>query len=352
MGRLPDCVRELLEPNYCIDASGALTAWSFDEITGVGSGWQGPYIQVLPERDKDGDGKPDIRFRDGYGNSNASNASDAQYSGWTFSLASGEINLRSEGFDLNLVTDDIDNQKLVVINDYRSYLQYWDSIQVQFQNTSTGNISIPANRLRLKLSYPSDGLINAWPATLADRNNSDYLSATFPSQALVVPSASEAGLVAVLTTHAITVPAGSSLAATNLTFTLNGNILFHDGVVAILSTDTVTVPAGSSLVGTSLTIGVDGNMSFPAGSKVTLDSGLQFPELITPVMGSYSLIIACDDTVNETAVSGQRFDGDCTRYGTDAIPLAYTTLNQPYLFKAVPRNGVITPPNPLIWTIQ
>ena len=361
MGRLPICIAELLElgdekspstipktyKSSC-DASQTITIWSIDVSTGIGSGWRGPYIQVLTERNGD------LRFRDGYGNSDSSTALDAQNSGWTYEyyMVPETISIESKGFDLNSTSDDISNLNLVVPNDYKAYLQYWDIIQVQFQNISTAQISFPADSLRLKLSYPENGSINSWPDLLTDRDNSDYLSTTFPSHAITIPSASGPGFIGVLTTDTITVPAGSSLVGTNLTFTVPGNISFPDGMVSVTPADTLNVPASSSLLGSSLTISIDGSMSLPAGSIVTLNSGLQFPENIASVIGHYSLVIACDDTTNEAAVSGQRFDGDCTRYGTDLSPIAYTAFNQPYLFKAAPRNGVIAPPNPLLWTIQ
>ena len=109
MGRLPLCVAELLTAG---DASGAsfqspcdgseITAWQPDPSTGIGFGWRGPYLQVTPERNGD------LRFRDGYGNSDTS---DAQNSGWLWDLVDAsdaittdvsdavKIQLQSEGFD-------------------------------------------------------------------------------------------------------------------------------------------------------------------------------------------------------------------------------------------------------------
>jgi prepilin-type N-terminal cleavage/methylation domain-containing protein len=87
MGRLPGCVRELLEPNDCANPANALTEWIIDSDSGLGSGWRGPYIQVLPERDGA------LRFRDGYGNSDAS---DAQNSGWIWQLYQADETLTND----------------------------------------------------------------------------------------------------------------------------------------------------------------------------------------------------------------------------------------------------------------
>jgi hypothetical protein len=59
----------------------------------------------------------DYRFRDGYGNSDAS---DAQNSGWSFSVdASGGISVTSKGVDAQLAnSDDINDSELVVLSDW------------------------------------------------------------------------------------------------------------------------------------------------------------------------------------------------------------------------------------------
>lgn len=93
MGRLPGCIRELVEQNHCIDASGALAAWTIDPNTGLGSGWRGPYIQVAPESNGA------LRFRDGHlntatdasgvagTNSDAStNGDEEKNHGWSWAL--------------------------------------------------------------------------------------------------------------------------------------------------------------------------------------------------------------------------------------------------------------------------
>ncbi|NOQ93707.1 MAG: prepilin-type N-terminal cleavage/methylation domain-containing protein [Methylophaga sp.] len=418
MGRLPECIAELLQAQNCANDSG-LFLWQQDENSGIWSGWRGPYIQVLPERDKDGDGKPDIRFRDGYGNPDASNAQD---SGWTFSDSSGTLSIISKGFDINNSNDDVSTAHLVVPSDYQVYLQNWDSFQVEFQNTSTAAITINKDSLRMKLSYAEDGSINIWPDNETDKNEADYLSATFPSQKVELPSASQEGSIDVTTGGTVTVPSGSQLGCTGLTLPSAGTVIFPSatsssvppsstatiprshlngskltihakgviqlfdttglaisseavfaGQVATVPTDSIATgcdtlhfsqsgnmtftSSGSSssiaasvtatdsiainpnnLSGNTLTITSDHSIILPAGSTVSIQSGLDLSDPPSLYAGTYSLIVACDtDDDND----GNRYDGECTN-----------AENQAYLFQAPPRNPAITPPNPFIWTIQ
>jgi len=147
MGRLPDCVRELIEQKNCVDI--ALDSWSHDASTGLGTGWRGPYIQVLPER------SGELRFRDGYGNSDASDAIDAQNSGWSYdvSTASASIGLISKGFDPITDTDLIKADKLVVSSDWQ--VQLPENITVTFKNQSAGNLPLADENLVLRV-YLSD----------------------------------------------------------------------------------------------------------------------------------------------------------------------------------------------------
>jgi prepilin-type N-terminal cleavage/methylation domain-containing protein len=99
-GRLPGCVAELLQlgtektpatdprtfESPC-DNTATLTEWHIDADTGIASGWRGPYIQILPEWNGA------LRFRDGYGNSDAS---DAQNSGWIWQLYQADETLTSD----------------------------------------------------------------------------------------------------------------------------------------------------------------------------------------------------------------------------------------------------------------
>lgn len=358
MGRLPGCMRELLEQQDCNDPSNTLATWTRNTTTGLASGWHGPYIQVLPERNGE------LRFRDGYGNSDAS---DAQNSGWNWKLYDAtdavttnianavSIRVQSSGLDASSLypQGNIDSiTKLIDPNDYQTSIQNWENLEVVFENRSTGDISIAADSLRTKLSYSQNGQVNPWPGTETERDNADYLSTTFPPRAISIRSGGNLSSVSLLASDVIAVPAGSSLSGVNLTFTANGTMSFPGGTASVIASDSVTVPASSTLSGTILTIGTNGDLDIPVTSSVALSSGLQFPENIDPVMGNYSLIVACDDVVNESAVSGQRFDGDCARYGTDASPVDYVALSQPFIFQMTARSISQLPPSPFIWVIQ
>jgi prepilin-type N-terminal cleavage/methylation domain-containing protein len=369
MGRLPGCLRELVESNHCIDASGALAAWTIDASTGLGSGWRGPYIQVTPESDGA------LRFRDGYlntatdasgaigTNSDAAvNGDDERNHGWTWAIYDSADNLTSDVFTAENIriqsfgTDGSNKyprgnlnstSKLIDANDFRASLANWDSFSISFSNVSSGIVSIPANSLRIKLSYVDNGIINDWPDNVTERDNSDYLSATFPSSDIYISN----GSIDVLNGNSVNIPSGSTLNGNEIIIGTNGLVDFTatSEQVSVKANDILIVPTGSTLSGTTLTIFTNGKIFFPT---YYINTGLQFPDLISPVIGQYSLIIACDDTVNENAVSGQRFDGDCNRYGTDLSPINYSALTQPYLFQIPPRSVQISPPTNFSWTIQ
>lgn len=334
MGRLPDCLAELLAPFDCADPANPLPLWSEDANSGLAAGWRGPYVQALP----DFDGAR--RLPDAYGNDDG-----GPNFGWGFLNDAGAIRLQSSG--LNGIFDGASGDDypagatldlvpaLVNVFDYRVDFRHWDTLTIRFENISNNVIAITQNSLRLVLSYADDAL-----------GTSD--SAAFPSANLVIPSASVTGSVAVTTADTLSVPIGASLTDTTLSFTGNGEVRFPGGSFSVAADNTVTVPTGSSLAGTSVTIGSNGNVIIPAGSMVTLNTALAG---LPDVFGYYSLIVACDDATNLTAVDGKRFDGDCTRYGDEDNPIAYTPLNQPYLFGAVPRANVVLPPSPLIWTL-
>ncbi len=370
MGRLPGCLRELVEPNHCIDASGALTAWAIDASTGIGSGWRGPYIQVTPESDGS------LRFRDGYSNTATTNSgqlgtnTDASANGeeetnhgWTWRLfddsdtltndTSTAISIRLQSFGPTDGTNKYPQgtvstiNKLVTESDYVAELANWNNINIELINESTNIITIPADSLRVKLSYAKNGSLNAWPNTFLERENSDYLSETFPPVDVFIGTGSND----VSTADAVAVPSGSVLNGNELTVGSVGEVVFpppSSENISVNQNDIVLVPNSSSLSGTVLTIGSDGKVFFP---NYTINTGLQFPNLISSYHGQYSVIIACDDILNESAVSGQRFDGDCSRYGTDAAPISYNPLTPPYLFQIPSRSIRVNPPS-ISWVIQ
>jgi hypothetical protein len=372
MGRLPGCLRELVEPKHCIDASGALAAWTIDANTGLGSGWRGPYIKVTPESDGA------LRFRDGFFNTATDNADlsgsnqdasdtgdDEKNHGWTWALyddsdtettdssLAESIRLQSYGVSSDgtekyptgaLATI----EPLVFASDFQSQLINWDSFVMSFDNKSSPSsiITIPADSLRIKLSYPIDGSINEWPDNAADRDNSDYLSDTFPSSTLYISN----GVYAVSTSDTVTVPLGSVLNNNELLIGSMGTLSFSSSsdLISVKANDILIVPEGSSLSVSTLNFTNNGSIFFP---PYEIDIGLQFPEEITPVNGQYSVIVACDDTLNETAVSGKRFDGDCSRYGTDLLPVDYIPLNTSLFLNIPARVQGIAPPS-ISWVIQ
>ncbi|MBW6453156.1 MAG: type II secretion system GspH family protein [Methyloprofundus sp.] len=152
MGRLPNDVRELTEQAYCLtsgyatkaDCTTAGKTWheqasyvvfelcsdpSYTEQTaceGAGEtwdannanmavGWNGPYLQVMPERDGS------LMFRDGYGNTGDTTeqaTSDARNAGWKISIAPPDISVASEGFDASVITDDIQSA-IINASDWR-----------------------------------------------------------------------------------------------------------------------------------------------------------------------------------------------------------------------------------------
>lgn len=80
MGRLPSCLRELVD-GKCDDADPSPTSWSIDADTGLGRGWRGPYLDVMP----DSDGI--ARLRDAYGCE------------WNFPTSASSVEIQSYGMD-------------------------------------------------------------------------------------------------------------------------------------------------------------------------------------------------------------------------------------------------------------
>lgn len=201
MGRLPECIAELLAlgaekvpvtvpktyDSPC-DADKTITTWSLDDNTGIGFGWRGPYIQVLPERNGD------LRFRDGYGNSDADNAIDAKNSGWTWKLfdkddaavpappappIDGEIiRVQSKSFDNTAPypTGDIDDadpdnrpSPLIVSSDWQ--VQLPAAVNVTFKNQSPNDLPVANENLVLRI-YLSD----LTTSIEGDDGSNDYLT--------------------------------------------------------------------------------------------------------------------------------------------------------------------------------
>ncbi len=187
MGRLPGCVAELLQlgaektpatdprtfSSPC-DNTVTLTEWHIDADTGIASGWRGPYIQILPERNGA------LRFRDGYGNSDAS---DAQNSGWAYAVSGAVVSLASETFDPVDSGDDMTAAQLVVGSDWQI-----NSISVNFVNQNASNAMPDSDvdlNLRVYLSTldeyvtGDDGLTSSLTISAGDIPVSDERSNTF-----------------------------------------------------------------------------------------------------------------------------------------------------------------------------
>lgn len=340
MGRLPNCLRELTEALDCAAPANPLTTSVFDDNSGLLAGWRGPYLALLP----DGDGT--LSIRDGYENDDGS-----VNFGWGFQNDGTQIQLQS--FGLNSVADGatpVDDYPvgasvaavapLVNAFDYRVTFQNWGSVTIRFANTGTNPISISQNSLRLVLSFADDSQPNAIGTEE---------SAPFPASNLNVPV--NAVSVTVSNGQTLDVPTGTTLSGNTLSFTANDKLHFVDSGhdVTVTSGGSAEIPTGSTLTGLQVTIGSDGVVQLPTSTQLTLVS--PFASLPN-TMGHYSLSLVCNDPANPNAVDGKRYDGNCARYGTDAAPIAYTPINQPYLFRAAPRSSTVVPPSPLTWTIQ
>lgn len=146
MGRLPECIRELLVNEAC--EGGAIDPWSVDTDTGIGFGWRGPYIQVIADRD----GRP--RFRDGYGNIDMDELEDDRNFGWIFNIsaATSSVQLQSLGFDVVSTLDDFPQPEssvvpAILVNDD------WKvkNLSVRFKNTSDEALPVSESNLLLRL---------------------------------------------------------------------------------------------------------------------------------------------------------------------------------------------------------
>lgn len=333
MGRLPGCLKELLVQETC--AGAALPGWQPDAVSGIWAGWRGPYVHYLPERDGPA-------LRDGWGNPDQADP-DPNY-GWTYQLydAAGNetgdtavavaVSVQSlgedgaAGGDANTFNADYpaDGVLLVGAGDFKAHMQGWDAITLRLNNRSGAKIAVPADSLRLKLSHAEDGGVSAWPATAAERDADETLSATFPEDVgFEVPSLSEAGK---FTVPAHVPPVAYRLAEVGTNYQLQKT---EDGVsyftIAEFSNTTLT-PANPLPVG---------DTTLPAGTVVAFSTGLNGGGGMTMNMGSYSIIVACES-------DGSRFDGSCPG----------TSLNTPHFFNLAPRMQPLAPPSPLIWNIE
>lgn len=204
MGRLPLCLAELLElgdevlpatsprtfASPCDDTV-TISEWTLNADTGIGLGWRGPYLQVLPESS----GNP--RFRDGYSNEGVSAAADALNSGWIWRLYKADetapanvgeaaiLRLQSNGFDGSqpYPAGDMDDAlpanrpaPLVVSNDWR--VQLPAAVSVTIKNQSGGNLPPTSSNQKLLLRVYLSDLTTAIDA---DDGSNSYLDLTAES---------------------------------------------------------------------------------------------------------------------------------------------------------------------------
>lgn len=146
MGRLPQCISELLVNETCEGVT--IGPWTVDTDTGIGFGWRGPYIQVIADRD----GKP--RFRDGYGNVDTDTLQDNKDFGWIFNIsaATSSVQLQSIGFDVVSSLDDFPQSISAVVPDL-IVNEDWKikDLKVRFKNISEQNLPDDPSNLNLLL---------------------------------------------------------------------------------------------------------------------------------------------------------------------------------------------------------
>lgn len=172
MGRLPGCIAELLMLGEmsgvpadnvfispCSDSEDVeIKGWQISAETGLGYGWRGPYIQVIPDSDNE------LRFRDGYGNGE----DDDINFGWRWLLfdedgdslsllteakSAVKASLQSAGFDPVSPNDDIpmgDIETITSFIDENDWLTT-NNFTLSFTNTSAMSAVIELEKLSVDL---------------------------------------------------------------------------------------------------------------------------------------------------------------------------------------------------------
>jgi prepilin-type N-terminal cleavage/methylation domain-containing protein len=136
IGRPPNSLKELLE-------RGGLPEYAEDAISGLSSGWRGPYLETV--------GSP--AFHDGYGN--IVQSGDEDNFGWEYSVtASGVVSLSSKGASATETDDDIKAESLVVPDDYR---HVFTTVKINIHNRMA--TASEGATVKLRIYYPSDGEI-------------------------------------------------------------------------------------------------------------------------------------------------------------------------------------------------
>jgi prepilin-type N-terminal cleavage/methylation domain-containing protein len=175
MGRLPECIRELIDPQDC--NGNALPLWQYDDANSLAYGWNGPYLQATSESDGDS------HFRDGYRNVGADAATDDLNSGWSdFTSALDTLSVTSNGVDGSDAADDITDNALINPNDHQVDLgSDWQTIPVSIDIPDNANFSLNADSLRLYLVQPVDGDLPTLSLVTAEQDLTLGLSEAFPA---------------------------------------------------------------------------------------------------------------------------------------------------------------------------
>lgn len=328
MGRLPNCLRELIEISGCDGVVGVnaitglnddLPVWTQDAESQVWSGWRGPYLQGIPES---GIG---LAFRDGWKNVGAATASgannpDSSNYGWLFGIgvttgACDAANVRqsvpntlylqscgSDGQVSNVATgnyaDDypylslMEYLPMVVEADHQVVLgSEWETVLVEIVNDAGIALDIPANSLRLSMNYPING---ALPVCAAAGVNvcspgeafAPFLSGSFPSFGWNNTAKTITLTATVTDPREGTFPAGTTpqgSAASSFTITQDGYIVVDDESKFELRGCTVASPC---TVETTAPITLNTSFNFEVNAPVTLDlSGAKVSQVLSAVSG-------------------------------------------------------------------
>lgn len=335
MGRLPNCVQELLvrnndngdgncefsgDLNQTID----LTLWSVQASgvgAGLGAGWRGPYLDSLPSR------SGVAAFLDGWGN---------KWSGVAQSL--GRDRAVTDPPDNNF-NDDYPANSLISSTDWQVSLTGWSEVAVEFANAGTSKVSIDANDLIVRVNYPD-------PASDGIFSSTTGLGSPFPDVNIEIPGSGEDGLISISGSIVVTLKSFSAASLSGTSFSITqetGKVptleieSTPNKIVRLLTcapSCTLTLSGAPTWSSPQLTLNND--LTVPRGSAVQIKGSA--PTAPIP-MGHRSLEVVCD--------SGDRlaFRGTC--------PSTNQTLHpSTYFFKAVPRAAPPPPPNPLIWEIN
>jgi prepilin-type N-terminal cleavage/methylation domain-containing protein len=342
MGRLPLCLAELLElgpevspattpvtyESPC-DSNVSISLWTLDGNSDVGAGWRGPYLQTLPENNGD------IRFRDGYRNSDAD---DDLNSGWKTFTPNFDGSLSIESERLNDSDTDIGDLALVTEDDYLITLgQSWQDVEIEFIFPNE-DFTFGKNDLRLRLNYPINGEIVDWSDATIDtdveKDISTYLSFGFPAFGISYTESTNVYQFTFETNSTLEISPAATLSGSDLTVVGNTTIIYSnlDGSSSVMyfgsicDTDTCTIsdiPANDASNGSvsSLTFSSTGEtdqlnanwvdvdfvaeslakpiIKVPTGSSIS-GTTLTLPNLETITLPSGS----SDNVIDETVVLG------------------------------------------------